>query len=66
MIVLPIPAFPNGSHFLWVGTWGKAEGLAVLAEGGRFIFSVFCREQDLRQKPAILPELCRFCILCCF
>ena len=66
MIVLQLPEFPNASHFLWVGTQGKAEGLADLAEDNRFIFSVFCREQPLWQKTAILPEFCSFWLLCCF
>ena len=52
--------------FGWEGTLGTAKDQAGLAEGCRFIPWVFQREQALRQKPAILPKLYRFCILCCF
>ena len=60
MIVLKLPEFPNGSHFLRVETQGKADGQADLADSNRFIISVFCREQALRQKAAILPEFVVF------
>ena len=57
-----LPAFSSGQCFGWEGTPGAVEGRAGLAEGGRGGFWVFSGEQALRQKPAVLPKLCSFCI----
>ena len=40
MILLQLPAFSMGWHFLWVGTLGTDQGRAGLAEGGRLILWV--------------------------
>ena len=40
-VVLQLPAFPNGWHFMWEGTPGTAQDQAGLAEGSRVILWVF-------------------------
>ena len=41
-------------------------GLAWQRVAGLFFSSCSRGDETVRQKPAILPKLCSFCILCCF
>ena len=64
MIVPQLSAFPNGRYSEWEGT-PVQPGIKLTWQRVAGLFSECSRGNRLRQKPAILPKLRGFFILCC-